>query len=165
MASSNRITRVLDRLSFLPEGLRWQAFTLAFGRVVPFVATGRVRIEKAAETEAVLSLANRRRVQNHIKGVHAAAVALLAETASGLLVGLNIPDSSVPLLKTLHIDYTKRAHGDLRAVATLTSEQISSLRVESKGEVVVPVTITDEKGNQPVECRIVWAWIPRAAKT
>jgi acyl-coenzyme A thioesterase PaaI-like protein len=164
MAFSNRITRVLDRLGFLPEGLRWWAFTLAFGRIVPFVATGRVRIERAAETEAVLSLANRRQVQNHIKGVHAAAVALLAETATGLLVGLNIPDSAVPLLKTLHIDYTKRAHGGLRAVATLTPEQIAHMRTEDKGEVTVPVTITDEEGGQPVKCQMVWAWIPRARK-
>jgi acyl-coenzyme A thioesterase PaaI-like protein len=165
MAFSNRVTRMLDRLSFLPEGLRWRAVTMAFGRIVPFVATGGLRIDSVTETQVMLSLANRRRVQNHIGGVHAAATALLAETATGLLIARNIPDSAIPLMKTMHIDYTKRARGGLRAVATLTPEQINHLRSEGKGEITVPVTITDAEGSQPVECQMLWAWIPRPSKT
>jgi acyl-coenzyme A thioesterase PaaI-like protein len=161
MSFSNRMTRALDRLAFLPEGLRWRAFTLAFGRIVPFVATAGVRIDHVAENEVALSLTNRRRIQNHIKGVHASAMALLAETASGLVVGRNIPDATIPLIKTLHMDYVKRARGGLRAIATLTPAQIATLRTESKGEIIVPVTVTDEADIQPVKTQMVWAWIPR----
>ena len=29
-----------------------------------------------------------------------------------------------------------------------------------RGEVTVAVTVTDESGNQPIECEFIWAWIP-----
>ena len=35
-------------------------------------------------------------VQNHIKGVHACAMALLAESATGAVFGMNVPDSAIP---------------------------------------------------------------------
>ena len=42
------------------------------------------------------SIAHRRKVQNHIGGVHATATALLAETATGMVVGMNLPDEKLP---------------------------------------------------------------------
>jgi hypothetical protein len=26
---------------------------------------------------------------------------------------------------------------------------------------VVPVTVTDESGEQPIQCRMTWAWVPK----
>ena len=106
----------------------------------------------------VVSVRNKRKVQNHIKSVHAAAMALLAETASGFVVGANLPDDKMPLIKTLHVDYKRRSSGDLRAVATLSPEQIALIRSEPKGEVLVPVTLTDATGEEPVQCQMLWAW-------
>ena len=48
----------------------------------------------------------------------------------------------------------------MRAVATLSEEQRELIRSTTKGEVTVAVTVTDESGNQPIECEFVWAWIP-----
>ena len=73
-------------------------------------------------------------------------MALLAESATGLLVGMNVPDRSVPVIKTLHVDYLKRCHGDLKAVARLTDEQIEQMTSIEKGEVTVEITVTDERG-------------------
>ncbi len=50
---------------------------------VKFAMTSGIRIEDLDETKAVVSLKNRRRVQNHIGGVHACGMALLAESATG----------------------------------------------------------------------------------
>jgi hypothetical protein len=33
-----------------------------------------------------------------------------------------------------------------------------------KGEVTVPVTITDESGGEPIQCEMVWAWVPKARR-
>lgn len=92
---------------------------------------------------------NRRRVQNHIHGVHAAAMALLAESSTGAVLRMNVPDTSLPLLKSMHIDYVKRATGALRAVAMLTDEQRALLTTEPRGEITVAVTVTDEAGVNP----------------
>ncbi len=49
----------------------------------------------------------------------------------------------------------KRATGALRAVATLSGEQRAAMLASDKGEVTVPVTVTDEAGvGSPVECGI-----------
>lgn len=66
------------------------------------------------------------RVQNHIKGVHACGMALLAESATGAAFGMNLPDEALPLLKSMSIDYVRVAKGDLRAIATLTEVSLAS---------------------------------------
>ena len=88
-------------------------------------------------------------------------MALLAETATGFCVGMNLPDDKLPLIKTLHVDYLKRAQGDMKAVAQLSPEQIRMILTEDKGEVTVPVSITDESGQSPISCQMVWAWVPK----
>ncbi len=158
---NNNITRTLSTLNKLPNSLRVRAISTIFGTVVPFVGTSGLRYEKLTSNEVVVSIRNRRKVQNHIKGVHAAAMALLAETATGFVVGMNLSDDKLPLIKSLHVDYKRRAVGDLRAVATLTDEQIALIEREPKGEVSVSITVTDESGQQPVECEMLWAWVSK----
>jgi acyl-coenzyme A thioesterase PaaI-like protein len=104
---------------------------------------------------------NRPKVRNHIGGIHAAAMALLAETATGAVFGMNLPAGRLPLLKSMHIDYLKRAQGALRAEATLSEEQRQAMQTEDKGEAQVAVRVTDESGEAPIECRMVWAWVPK----
>ena len=59
-------------------------------------------------------------------------MALLAESASGFLVGMNVPDDKLPLIKTMKIDYLKRAQGDLTAIATLEAGQIEQIRQQDR---------------------------------
>lgn len=158
MSFSNNISRAIKPFEKLPDSLRIRAVSLIFGNVVPFVGTSGLRYEELTHNRVVVSVRNRRKVQNHIKSVHAAAMALLAETASGFVVGMNLPDDRIPLIKTLHVDYTRRSSGDLRAVATLTDADIARIRSEPKGEVLVPVTLTDATGQEPVQCQMIWAW-------
>ena len=108
----------------------------------------------------VLQLANRRGVRNHIGGVHAAAMALLAETASGLVLGMNVRDSAVPVLREMNMSYVARATGGLQAVATLDETARRSVQESDRGDLQVPVFVTDAAGQAPVECLMSWAWRP-----
>jgi acyl-coenzyme A thioesterase PaaI-like protein len=105
---------------------------------------------------------NRRKAQNHIGSVHAAAMALLAESCTGFIVGINLPGDKLPLIKRMGLNYVKRATGDMTAVASLTDEQITLMQTAEKGEVNVKVTVTDATGIEPLECEMIWAWIPKA---
>jgi hypothetical protein len=100
-------------------------------------------------------------VRNHIGGVHATATALLAETATGMVVGMNLPDARLPLLKRMAIDYQKRAEGAVRAEAWLPAAEVERMRREEKGDVAVPVTVTDAAGTVTVQCEMRWAWVTR----
>ncbi|MDP3814897.1 DUF4442 domain-containing protein [Pseudomonas sp.] len=159
--SSNRLSRIVAKLHKLPAVLHSPALSLLFGSQVKFAGTAKVRVHELTQTRAVMSLANKRKVQNHIQGVHAAAMALLAESATGFLVGMNVPDDKLPLIKSLKVDYLKRAVGGLRAEASLTPEQIQAIHSQDKGEVLVAVQVTDDSGNQPIQCEMLWAWVSK----
>ncbi len=103
-------------------------------------------------------------MQNHIGGIHAAAMALLGESASGFLVGMHVPDDRIPLLKSMTLNYVKRATGDLTATARLDAEQIHAIHSQEKGEVVVHVELIDSVGTAPVLAEFVWAWVPKVRK-
>ncbi len=161
MPFSNQLTKAYNTFSFLPESMRTSVFSLAFGLKVPFMATAGVKIVSVDERRVELILKNRRKAQNHLKQVHASAMCLLAETATGLMVGINLPDHSLPLMKSMKLNFVKRSTGDFTAVAKLTDEQLASIRNDPKGEVTVPVTLTDEASIEPVLCEMTWAWIPK----
>lgn len=161
MTFSNRMTRQLAPIERLPAPLQRTARSWALRRAVPFTGTARLVYEEVTPGRVVVSIANRRPVQNHIHGVHATAMALLAETATGFVVGMNLPDDKLPLLKSMQIDYVKRAEGGLRASARLSEEQTEALRSQPKGDVEVAVIVTDSAGVEPIRCRMVWAWIER----
>lgn len=161
MSKPNALSRAASTVAGLPAGLRNRAITFMFTFKVRFAGTGGCEFLSLEEGRAVLRMKNRRKVQNHIGGVHAAGMALLAETATGAVFGMTIPDSHLPLLKTMHIDYVKRANGDLRAEATLTPEQRNQILTQEKGNLVVPVRVTDADGNEPIQAQMTWAWVPK----
>ncbi|MDF0605413.1 DUF4442 domain-containing protein [Neisseriaceae bacterium TC5R-5] len=158
---ANKMSRLAAQVQHLPAALQGVAFSLLFGRYVPFLATAGLRFDEVGPQQLIVSIRNRRKVQNHIKGVHAAAMALLAETATGFVVAMNMPDDKLMLLKSMQVNYTKRSQGQMRAVAHLSSEQVQLMHETDKGEVLVPVCVTDESGESPIECQMLWAWIPK----
>ena len=131
----SNIKRVVESSKWLPANIRATVISKIFGKVVPYVGTSGLLYEEITPERVVVSIKNQRKVQNHINNVHAAAMALLAETATGFVVGMNLPDDKLPLIKSLKVSYYKRTQGDMRAVATLTAEDIARIETEPKGEV------------------------------
>ena len=159
---SNQLQRVVESSKWLPANIRATVVSKILGKVVPYVGTTGLLYEEISSERVIVSIRNQHKVQNHIKNVHAAAMALLAETATGFVVGINLPDDKLPLIKSLKVDFYKRTKGDMRAVATLTPEDVARITTEPKGELWVPVTVTDESGNEPIKCEMLWAWVPKA---
>lgn len=158
---AQRASRALAKTKSWPVPLRRLAMTKMFTFKVKFAGTGAVQIEEAGDGRAVLAMRNRRKVQNHIGGIHAAAMALLGESATGVAFGLALPDTHIPLLKSMKIDYVRRAQGDLRAEAKLSPEQQQAMQTQEKGDALVAVKVTDSAGEEPIRCEYVWAWVPK----
>ena len=163
----NRLERQLERLDEVPVFARTWFRSVVLRRAVPFTATAGIRFIEMSQTRTEVSIANKHKVHNHQEAVHASAMHLLAETATGMLVGMNLRDDCLPLAKEMKMAFKHPASGALRAVATLTAAQIALMQASVQGEVQVAVTLTDEAGIQPVECEFVWAWMasgPQKAK-
>ena len=156
----NRLERQLDRLVDVPAFARTWFRSVVLRRAVPFTGTAGLEFLQMSRERVEIGLKNEKKVQNHIGGIHASAMNLLAETATGMVVGMNVRDDCIPLAKELKMVFKKRATGAMRAVAVLTPAQQGLMQASDKGEVRVAVTVTDEAGITPVECEFTWAWIP-----
>lgn len=157
----NRLSKTVISLRRWPKLMRTPLLNFIIHRTVKFTGTASLDIEILDFNRATMVLKNRKKVQNHIGTIHATAMALLAETATGMVVGMNIPDDRVPVLKSMQIQYLKRAVGDMKACSRLLPEQIAQMRTEMKGETLVEVVVTDEENKEPIQCQMIWAWTPK----
>lgn len=159
--STNRLSSIVSKLARLPKSIRNRLITFLFAHQVKFAGTAGIEFELLEQGRAVLVLKNRKKAQNHIGTLHAAAMALLAESATGAVLGMSLPDTRIPLLKSMQIDYRKRAQKDLRAEATLTEKERERIATQEKGEIAIAVKVTDQTGQEPISCQFIWAWVPK----
>lgn len=125
------------------------------------VGSAKIRYQEISASKVVVSMANHKVMQNHIGQIHACAMALLAETVTGFVTAMNVPDSAVVLIKSLKVDFKRPTKGAMTAVATLTPEQQQLMQSSEKGETLVQVIVTDESGEAPIQCEMLWAWIAK----
>lgn len=157
----NQVAKMVHMLNKAPSFMRVWLRSKAFGLKIPYAGRASIRVQHLDNIQCVIELRNRRKVQNHIGTLHAASMALAAESASGYLVGMNVPDGKIPVIKKLSVEFNKRTKGNIVAKAHLTDEQINQMKELEKGEVTVAVSITDEEMKEPVNCTMVWAWTPK----
>mgnify|MGYP006139151381 CR=1 FL=1 len=158
---ANNFSRFVDKVHQAPLFLQSFLLTRMFFSKVNYAKTTGIKITKVSNQEVIVTLANTKKVQNHIGGIHAVAAALIAESATGIVFGLNVPDKCIPLLKSMTMRYQRRMQGALTAKATMTDRQISQINSDEKGDMLIPVLINDESEQPPIECEMVWAWVSK----
>ena len=163
---SNQFTKLLSVTKYLPAAARSTVLSKAFGKVVPFVGTTGVYYETVEHNRVVVSLNNTKAVQNHIGSIHAVAVTLLAETATGFILGLNLPTDRILLIKSYSVNfYRPLKKGQVAAIATLSDEQRLEILNTPKGEMIIPCVINDRESDSerdPIVVEMTWAWIPKS---
>jgi len=161
----NQFTRLLSVTKYLPAKARSSILTKAFSKVVPYVGTTGLYYETVTPNEVIVSLHNRKAVQNHIGSIHAVAVTLLAETATGFVLGMNLPADRVLLIKSYAVNfYRPLKQGQVAAIASLSNEQRLEILNTPKGEMVIPCVIDDRESDSerdPITVEMTWAWIPK----
>ena len=162
MTPTNRLSKLVKATAKLPKGIRSTLWSKAFGRIVPMVGSANIRYLEVSHSKVVVKIENHRAMQNHIGQVHACAMALIAETATGFVTGMNVPDSCIVLIKSFKVDFKRPSKGAMIATATLTDDQQKLMQSTEKGETLVNVKVTDESGEEPIQCEMLWAWIAKS---
>jgi acyl-coenzyme A thioesterase PaaI-like protein len=161
---ANRFSNVVAKINKSPDFMRSFLLTKLFTSKVKFAGTAGIKITEITNERTKLILANKKAVQNHIGGVHAIAAAVLAESATGIVFGMNVPDSKLPLLKSMKVNFQRRMQGSLSAEAVISPEQIKSIESDEKGSFLIPVIIADESEQPPIECEMEWAWVSKKSR-
>ena len=61
----------------------------------------------------------------------------------------------------MKIEYQRRMQGSLTAIAKITEAQRQAILQQEKGDMIIPVEITDESNEQPIVCHMDWAWVKK----
>jgi acyl-coenzyme A thioesterase PaaI-like protein len=136
------------RFSDVPGG-SW-LFSRLVGRMAPYTGSIGARVVALEPGRAVVTLRDRRRVRNHLRSVHAIALANLGELASGLAATAAMPAGVRGIPTTIHVDYVKKARGTLTAtglaalppVSGPTTANVGADIVDADGDVVASVRVT-----------------------
>ena len=137
------------QLRRLPGGKR--LFSRLLGRFVPYTGTLGACIEVLEPGHCVVRLDDRRRVRNHLRSVHAMALANLGEMASGLSLMNSLPEDTRGILAGFSIEYLKKARGRLLAESRCEIPADNSER-----EVEVLCEIRDTEGDIVTVARAQW---------
>jgi len=160
----SQLARSIEKIEKLPKFLQNSARNIALGLTVPFVGKAGIKFEKTEPQEWAATLTNKRKVQNHLKQIHACGMVLLAETLGVMIMAVNVDNDKIPLVKNIDAKFVKRSTGSMRGVVRLTDEQLTIIQNNEKGEMEVEVKITDEAGVQPIIVKVTSAWIPKKRK-
>lgn len=158
-------TSIAKMKSILPDSLHPTAISFLFNHMVKLAGTAGIRIEELTNTHSRVTLPNTKRIQNHIGGLHACSMALAAESATGILIGMNVRDTHVPLIKQMKVDFVRRCEGSIKVEATLSEEDYTKIHEEDRGEIWVSCKVEDESGKEPIKAHMLWAWVAKQRRS
>ncbi len=133
-----------------------------FERMVPFNIAHRFRITQVADGLVKTRLPYRRKNLNHVKGLHACALATLTELTSGFLLAVTLdPTKYRIILRRLEMDYLYQGKMDAVCEFNVTPEWLQQnvfgpLTTADSADLVAEVKIFDIQGNQLTLGRAHW---------
>ncbi|HQR68884.1 MAG TPA: DUF4442 domain-containing protein [Thermoanaerobaculia bacterium] len=148
-APVERLRTTWPGLAPMPGG-RW-VFSKLFSRFIPYSGTVSPEILELAPGRAVIAIEDRRRVRNHLRSVHAIALANLGEMSTGLALGFGMPDGTRSILVRLSCEYLKKARGRLVATAEAPAVDPSGTR-----DYEVTSLVRDAGGDVVAKTVAVW---------
>ncbi|MFW2589374.1 DUF4442 domain-containing protein [Sagittula sp. SSi028] len=160
----NQLNGVLERIAFLPEGLRLRAFDFFFGRLIRAYRSLRIRTRVLTPTRVEMELRNMRKIRNHVGGIHGVIAQVPGEFAAGVLIAHWTPKGAVVVVKSMQANLYKPVKGDVRAIAQADAETLRAVMDQEKGELTVAVEVIDETGESPMSCDVTMAWVPRGGR-
>lgn len=157
MFEASKILEKAKRSAFYLKVLNW-----SLNRMIPFNRPHGFEILSIADFQIKTGLPYKRRNFNHIKGLHACALATLSEFTTGFLLISRLDMGKYRLiLQRLEVDYLYQGKMDATAEFIISKEWLNEqiiLPLQSQEAVVIPceVKIHDSKGNHLTTGKVFW---------
>lgn len=137
------------------------AFSRMIGLFVPYSGSISPFVIELGEGTVKIQVKDRRAIRNHLRSVHAIALANMGELASGLAMMSVLPNNCRAIVTHLEIDYLKKARGVLSVIgeATLPDD------IGEETEIIVNADIFNAENELLATLRVTWQVGPIPVKT
>jgi acyl-coenzyme A thioesterase PaaI-like protein len=146
-SDQNAIRVAWDKLSPLPGGKR--LFSEIIGRSARYTGTIGCRVEELEVGRSRVTMRDRPAVRNHLKSVHAIALANLVEVTGNIALWYSMPDDARFIVAGMDLNYVKKARGTIEGRCDCPVPATSE-----RQEYLVPVTLHDASGDAVVEATL-----------
>ena len=145
-----RLIRLWQKLDGKPGG-SW-----LFGRIIrfaiPYTGSIRPQVREVRPGYARVELEERRAVRNHLRSIHAIALANIGEFTGGLAMTATLPADVRSILLKLEVEFVKKARGVVTAECHVKAPEVGDRAVDH----VVRTIVRDASGDEV--CRVVATW-------
>lgn len=145
-----RIKRLSHYLRKVPGG-NWILSRL-LGLAAPYTGSIGANIIHFGEGSAVVSMADRRAVRNHLNSIHALALANLGELTANLALITLCPERGIFIVTRLETDYIKKARGELICTCDIPTD----LPWETVERTAATATLMDTQEDVVARVTVYW---------
>jgi acyl-coenzyme A thioesterase PaaI-like protein len=124
-------------------------YSILINLYVPYTGSIGSRVEQLEPGYARIRLKERRSVQNHLRSIHALAIANVAELAGNLALFAGMPGDARLIVKGFDIRYLKKARGIIWA-----ESRTPVLDDNSEKDLEILVSIKDKSGEEVAVCTL-----------
>ena len=127
-------------------------FSKIVGKLIPYTGSISPLVMTIESGRAVVKLKDHRKIRNHLKSIHAIALANLGEFTTGLSLMSQLDENASAILVNIETTYLKKARG------TLTAEANSPMPNLTERDTKHPIraVIKNEQGD--VVCEVCATW-------
>ncbi len=133
-----------------------KTFNFMLGRIVPYSGSIKAEVISLGDGEVRISMKDRKAVRNHLKSIHAIALANLGEMASGLAMFSKVSDDTRAIVVDLEIKYIKKARGRLIATGRAKPPEV----IDAPTKSIVEAQIKDAEGDVVATIKVHWLLSP-----
>ena len=152
--NAHRVTKMWNKFGHTAAGRKLFNFMLA--QTVPYSGNIKAEILTLGDGKVTIAMNDRRRVRNHLKSIHAIALANLGELASGMAMFSLLSNETRAIVVDLEIKYVKKARGRLIATGTANPPSLIEEPITS----IVDAEIKDEAGDIVATIKVHWLLSP-----
>ena len=157
----NLLFKNVERLLRSPSRANTFLLSKIFKKAIPFNDQHDFEIIEVTQDSVSTQCDYKRKNMNHLKGIHACAIATIGEYSAGLIISkkLGLADYRM-IMKDIKVEYIKQARENVISTATLRDAQIMDLKNEleskDKVEVVIESVIKNESSEVSAKCQTSW---------
>lgn len=142
---------------------RWLwVLNMLLGRVIPFNSPHGFRVTELEKDRVVTKAPYRRRNHNHIRGIHACAIATIAEFSAGMMLLVKLEPKKYRLIMShLEVEYLYQAKQVISSVSKLNNQRLQEcvlapLLDQEAPSITMESLVHDEGGNLVARARTTW---------